>query len=98
VKYRDAAGGEAFAVTRHLINGPALVRDDALRGTLVVASAKFGGEVKLTGSAAFRRKAEAQAHPLGIKVTNPLVGERNIPTIHYTQSARPAAPELGNGR
>ena len=74
VIYRDSAGGEAFAVSRHLISGPGLARDDALRAALVVASAKFGGEVRLTGSAEFRRRAEQQARALGIRVINPIDG------------------------
>ena len=71
---RDFAGTEAFAVSGHLISGPGLARDDALRAALVVASAKFGGEVWLTGSAEFRRRAEQQARAPGIRVLNPIDG------------------------
>ncbi len=74
VVYRDAAGGEAFHVTRHLITGPGLQRDDALRAALVVGAARFGGQVQLTGSAEFRRRAAQQARALGICVSNPIGG------------------------
>lgn len=90
VIYRDSSGGEAFAVSRHLITGPGLQRDDALRAALVVAAAKFGGEVKLTGSAEFRRRAEQQSRALGIRVSNPLGGERI--------TTRSAGPRSDDGR
>ena len=90
VIYRDAAGGEAFAVTRHLISGPGLARDDALRAALLVGAAKFGGAVKLTGSSDFRRRAEQQARALGIRVSNPLGGERT--------ATRPSGSRRDEGR
>ncbi len=61
-------------MSRHLISGSGLARDDALRAALVVAGAKFGGEVRLTGSAEFRGRAEQQARALGIRVINPISG------------------------
>ena len=70
VIYRDSSGGEAFAVSRHLITGPGLQRDDALRAALVVASAKFGGQVSLTGSVEFRARAAREAARLGIRVVD----------------------------
>ncbi len=37
--YRDATGAEAFSVSRHLVSGPGLQRDDVFRAGLVVAGA-----------------------------------------------------------
>ena len=47
-------------MSRHLISGPRLTRDDALWAwaALIVAGVKFGGEMPLTGSAEFRARAE----------------------------------------
>lgn len=76
VVYRDSARDEAFAVSLQLIDGPGPARDDALRAALVAAGAKFGCEVRLTGSDEFRRRAEREATALGIRVSSPLGGLR----------------------
>ena len=90
VIYRDAAGAEALGVSRHLITGPGLQRDDALRAALVICAARFAGQVQLTGRTEFRRRAEQQARALGIRVSNPLGGERT--------ATRPSGPRRDEGR
>lgn len=90
VIYRNAQGCEVFTDT-----GPRIEvhdkADDSLEAALRIAAQKYGGQVEITGSAAFREQAARQAAQLGIRVVD---ADLQIIVRDELQRGRPPRPGL----
>ena len=97
ITYRSADGKAVF-----IDRGPRidmLCKDDQfLEAALRIAAEKYGGQVLLTGSDEFQRRAARIAARLGVRVTNPSLGgivreerERIRPSVAPTRAPSPGA-------
>ena len=71
IEYLDNSGAVRLTDTGPRVDLAAEDDMEAIRAGLQLASQKFGGEVFITGSLAFRELAAKEASALGIKVKNP---------------------------
>lgn len=76
VIYRDANGNVALEDRGQRIECRQHGDEAVIRAGLVLASQKYGGEVFITGDAAFKTRAAEIANTMGIRVANPGVNQK----------------------